>query len=192
MRTTSSHALAELKHQVPTLRRAVVKLNEGFSGDGNAVFSYEEAPTGHRCRPGCAGSCRTACSSKPRVRRGSPIAPNSQTMGGIVERFIDHDVKRSPSAQCRIDPLGQGGVISTHDQVLGGPSGQMFLGCTFPANEAYRLDIQHAGDQVAEVLRQRGVIGRFAVDFLSVKRVSSGSIMPLRSTCAKVERRIRL
>jgi hypothetical protein len=29
-------ALAELKHQVPALRRAVVKLNEGFSGDGNA------------------------------------------------------------------------------------------------------------------------------------------------------------
>jgi hypothetical protein len=86
-----------------------------------------------------------------------------------VERFIDHDEKRSPSAQCRIDPLGHGGVISTHDQVLGGPSGQVFLGCTFPADAEYRLDIQHAGDQVTEVLRQRGVLGRFAIDFVSTK-----------------------
>jgi hypothetical protein len=90
-------------------------------------------------------------------------------MGGIVERFIDCETKRSPSAQCRIDPLGHGGVISTHDQVLGGPSGQVFLGCTFPADAEYRLDIQRAGNQVADVLRQHSVLGRFAVDFVSTK-----------------------
>jgi len=45
----------------------------------------------------------------------------------------------------------------------------MFLGCTFPADAAYRLDIQRVGERVTEALRQRGVIGRFGIDFVSVK-----------------------
>ena len=54
--------------------------------------------------------------------------------------------------------------ISTHDQVLGGASGQVFLGCTFPAMEDYRMDIQNAGMLVADELSKRGVLGRFATD----------------------------
>jgi hypothetical protein len=32
------NALVELKKQNPSLRKAVVELNDGFSGDGNAIF----------------------------------------------------------------------------------------------------------------------------------------------------------
>src|SRR6185503_12157592 len=39
-------ALCELKGRHPELRRAVVKLDEGFSGEGNAMFSFAGAPTG--------------------------------------------------------------------------------------------------------------------------------------------------
>ena len=28
--------------------------------------------------------------------------------------------------------------ISTHDQILGGDSGQIYLGCSFPARDDYR------------------------------------------------------
>lgn len=164
-----TQSLAELKHQVPTLRRAVVKLNEGFSGEGNAVFSYAGAPTGASLLAWLRQELPTRLRFEATGERWEPYCAKFEEMGGIVERFIDHDVKRSPSAQCRIDPLGHGGVISTHDQVLGGPSGQVFLGCTFPADAEYRLDIQRAGDQVTEVLRQRGVLGRFAIDFVSTK-----------------------
>ena len=91
-------------------------------------------------------------------------------MGGIVEEFIEGEVKRSPSAQFRVDPLGELSPISTHDQVLGGQSGQIFLGCRFPADEEYRLQIQESGAKAARVLADKGVLGRFAIDFLSVKR----------------------
>ena len=37
-------ALVELKGRNANLRKAVVKLNEGFSGEGNALFSYQGAP----------------------------------------------------------------------------------------------------------------------------------------------------
>jgi hypothetical protein len=39
-----AHALAELKRKTPALRKVVVKLNEGFSGEGNAVFDLSHAP----------------------------------------------------------------------------------------------------------------------------------------------------
>ena len=90
-------------------------------------------------------------------------------MGGIVEEFVPGAIKRSPSAQFRIDPVGGISAVSTHDQVLGGATGQIFLGCRFPAERAYRLDIQARGAKVARVLAEKGVLGRFGVDFISVK-----------------------
>jgi len=45
----------------------------------------------------------------------------------------------------------------------------VFTGSTFPAHADYRLDIQAAGEKVARDLAQRGVLGRFGVDFVSVK-----------------------
>lgn len=163
-------ALADLKKRLPDLKRAVVKLNEGFSGEGNAVFSYDTAPSSGSLTAWVRRALPQSLKFEAKGESWEPYGAKFEEMGGIVERFIEHNIKRSPSAQCRIDPLGHGGVISTHDQVLGGPSGQIFLGCTFPADAAYRLAIQQAGNQVADVLRQRAVLGRFAIDFVSVKQ----------------------
>ena len=54
-------------------------------------------------------------------------------MGGIVEAFIEGDVKKSPSVQYRITPATIE-TVSTHDQLLGGADGQIFLGAYFPAS----------------------------------------------------------
>jgi hypothetical protein len=89
-------------------------------------------------------------------------------MGSIVEEWIAGPGARSPSVQLRITPLGALEVISTHDQILGGPSGQIFQACTFPADSAYARDIQVLALRVGEVLRTKGVLGRFGVDFVSV------------------------
>ena len=91
-------------------------------------------------------------------------------MGAIVEAFIEGAGKQSPSVQFRIDPAGALEYLSTHDQVLGGPSGQVFLGCRFPADSGYRLAIQHDGAKVAARLASHGVLGRFAIDFVSVRQ----------------------
>jgi PGM1 C-terminal domain len=87
-------------------------------------------------------------------------------MGGIVEEFIEAPEKASPSSQMRISPTGEVLPISTHDQILGGPSGQVFLGCVFPADEAYRMRIQEEAVKVGQVLASHGVVSRFGVDFL--------------------------
>ncbi|MCA9901268.1 MAG: hypothetical protein KC433_23945 [Anaerolineales bacterium] len=162
--------LTHLKEANPNLRRAVVKLNDGFSGEGNAVFSYEGCGINGGLRPWITRELPQRLRFEAATETWDSFRHKFRQMQGIVESWIDGDDKRSPSVQCRINPLGKTEVISTHDQVLGGPSGQIFLGCTFPADAEYRLEIQEAGRRIGEVLQQHGVIGRFAVDFISVKQ----------------------
>jgi hypothetical protein len=170
-------ALAELKERDPALERAVVKLNDGFSGEGNATFSFAGAPAGSEHGGGLRAWARRELPGRLRFEAPGeawePFAAKLAAMGGVVEAFVagaPGAAVRSPSVQCHVDPTGAVQVLSTHDQVLGGPSGQVFLGCTFPADDAYRRALHDAGRRVAEVLRGEGVIGRFAVDFVSVDR----------------------
>jgi hypothetical protein len=164
------NALAELKKKDPLLRKAVIKLNDGFSGEGNGIFSFKEWES------------VKAFDAAELMRRMQMVAddlsPESflqkfNQMGGVVEAFVEGDEKQSPSVQCRIDPDGASRVVSTHDQLLGGESGQVFLGAYFPAQPAYAIEIGRMGAKVAEALQQKGVLGRFAVDFISVKENDS-------------------
>ena len=144
-------ALTELKRRNPRLHRAAVKLNDGFSGEGNAVFSFEGCPREEGLEAWIRVSFPARISFVAPAENWERYRAKFKAMGGIVECFIEGREKRSPSVQCRINPLGQVKAISTHDQLLGGLDGQVFLGCTFPAADAYRLAIQEAGLRVAEV-----------------------------------------
>lgn len=163
-----SAALIALKERDPGLRRAVVKLNDGFSGEGNAIFDYRAGEDAAALKSRVAEGLRAMNFVAP-GEGWDGFATKFREMGGIVEAFIEGRTKRSPSAQYRIDPLGRLDVISTHDQVTSGTAGQVFEGCRFPANGAYRMEIQAAGLQAAERLRAEGVLGRFGVDFISVR-----------------------
>lgn len=163
-------ALLQLKRNNPQLRKAVIKMNDGFSGDGNAIFRFPKALL-EETNPLAMIQERLAHQTTM-VADGldySSFMQKFQSMGGIVEEFIEGQIKESPSVQLRINPLGESEVISTHDQVLGGESGQVFLGATFPANFEYTYEIATIGKKVADELRQEGVLGRFGIDFISVK-----------------------
>jgi hypothetical protein len=67
-------------------------------------------------------------------------------------------------------------ILSTHDQILGGPDGQIYLGCRFPADEAYRLRLQDLGMRVGRVLAQKGAIERYSVDFVAVHQPNSSGV----------------
>ncbi len=163
------NAISDLKLNDPSLKKAVVKMNDGFSGEGNAVFSYEGIEEQSEWRSWIAAQL----SSRLKIVAGDlsyhEFMYKFQSMGGIVEAFVEGDVKTSPSVQCRINPLGDCKVISTHDQEVGGESGQVFLGAHFPANQDYAIPIGGYGLKVAEALQAKGVMGRFSVDFISVK-----------------------
>jgi hypothetical protein len=156
-------ALESLKRRRPGVRRAVVKLNDGFSGEGSATFTFPKADGDRRGLEKALRSVRFGVAGE----RFGCFFEKLQRMGGIVEEFLEGTDVRSPSVQLRIDP--QGGVVclSTHDQILGGPTGQLFLGCRFPASDDYRLDIQDAARRIGQELARRGVVSRFGVDFLA-------------------------
>jgi hypothetical protein len=171
-----AEALAELWEANPTLRRAVIKLNEGFSGEGNAVFEYQTASevapgrASHAARVDGLREALAALAFSGPKETWPHFRASMERLGGVVEEFIEGVEKRSPCAQLRIDPTGALEAISTHDQVLGGPKGQTYLGCRFPADPEYRLDIQSDSIKVGEVLVSKGVVGRVAVDFVVVER----------------------
>lgn len=89
-----------------------------------------------------------------------------------MEERVSGEEVRSPSVQLHITPLGVLEVLSTHDQVLGGPSGQSYEGCRFPADTAYAGAITESARKVGKVLAEKGVLGRFALDYVVVRRGS--------------------
>ena len=96
--------------------------------------------------------------------------------GGLVEAWLeDGEAVRSPSVQGIIHPGGDGRpgeveVLSSHEQVLGGANGQTYLGCRFPAAEAYRAELLRHGRAVGEALAAEGALERYAVDFIARRR----------------------
>jgi len=163
-----AEAIAALKRRRPALPAAVVKLDEGFSGEGNATFDLRQAPDGSGLAAWVRRRLPTELVFEAKDESWETYSGKLSTMGGIVECFVSGADPASPSVQCRIDPVGHIEVVSTHDQVLGGPTGQIFLGCRFPAAPEYRGELHDAGKRIGAVLRDRGVIGRFGVDFMSV------------------------
>jgi hypothetical protein len=161
-----SKALYDLKKKYPSLRRAVVKVNDGFSGDGNGIFNYEKDDDYEKILKQLDQRLKMVASDLSY----DMFLEKFTQMGGVVEEFIEGDVKASPSVQCRVSPTGHVLVCSTHDQELGGDTGQVFLGAYFPAHRDYAAEIAKMGKIISENLKEKGVWGRFAIDFISVKK----------------------
>ena len=117
-------ALREIRSRSPGARGAVLKLDKGVSGLGNALVDLEAA--GHDPRAGME-------LEDPELDLDEYLAALDDE-GGIVEERIEGEVFRSPSVQLRMSPAGQVDIMSTHDQVLGGPHRQTYIGCHFPAD----------------------------------------------------------
>lgn len=162
-------ALAELKKHHPQVRKAVVKINDGFSGDGNAIFSYAGIEDAADAKQWIDEKFREKLKIVAGDLSFDMFLLKYKEMGGIVEAFVDGERKESPSVQCRITPSGISEVLSTHDQELSGESGQVYVGAQFPASAEYAIEIGRMGKKVSDILLEKGVLGRFAIDFISVK-----------------------
>lgn len=169
-----SELTADLWERQPDLKRIVIKLNEGFSGEGNALLllnDLAEVAPGKADRQARVIAIQAAF-SKLRFQCDAETWPAFEKkigeLGAIAEAFIEGDQKFSPSVQGRVTPKGDVEILSTHDQVLGGPDGQIFLGCTFPAADDYRMALQEMGRKVGQNLAEKGALERYSVDFIAV------------------------
>jgi len=177
-----AEAAADLWERQTQLKRIVIKLNEGFSGEGNAVLDLrqipEAAPTraSHTQRVEALITQMEYLSFQGSEETWENFAGRIPELGAIAEAFIEGDEKRSPSVQGYITPNGEVKILSTHDQILGGPDGQIYLGCRFPADEAYRLRLQTLGMQVGRILADKGAIERYGVDFVAVRQPEDSAL----------------
>jgi hypothetical protein len=163
-------AIRDIRRRRPDSTNVIVKLNEGVSGLGNATISLRDLPP--------AGSAGETAALGQRVETMQPetdMVPLEDFVkilsrdGGVVERRVGGGEVRSPSVQMRITPLGELEILSTHDQLLGGPGGQVYFGASFPADPAYAPAITREAEKVGRRLVGEGVLGRFAIDFVVVR-----------------------
>jgi hypothetical protein len=162
-------AVVALKEMYPDLKKAVLKLNDGFSGEGNAIVNYPENLANRELFDWIQNNLYKEIVPVAKDLSIEKYVRMFSEMNGVVEAFIEGDIKMSPSVQCRINPLGQVEIIATHDQVLGGSNAQIYIGAHFPCNESYRAEIAGLGKIIGEELKNKGVLGRFSIDFISVK-----------------------
>jgi hypothetical protein len=168
-------ALERVAMARPGIRRAVVKLNESFAGEGNGVYRFSQPLPSDREERLLAISRGLEKMEWPGNRETlGEFLRKLGEMGGIVEEWIEAEEIESPSVQMQVHPDGSLEIISTHDQVLGGSTGQAYLGCRFPADERYRAPILEAGWRIGQVLAKNGALGRFGVDFV-VGRKAGGA-----------------
>jgi len=163
-------AITQMRARKPSIEQVMVKLNEGVSGEGNAIVDLNALPG--------PGSSKEVAMLKERIRamqfESEGVTYESymrklQERWAVVEQRIVGEEFRSPSVQLRVTPLGRVELLSTHDQLLGGPSGQSYLGCVFPADTGYAALITREAAKIGGRLAKEGVIGRFALDFVVVR-----------------------
>jgi pheganomycin biosynthesis PGM1-like protein len=168
-------AICRLRAKKRSLEQVLVKLNEGVSGEGNALVELRDLP-----EPGAGSEAQAirervkAMSFELKGATYDGYAAKLDERGAIVEERISGEEYRSPSVQLRVTPLGKVELLSTHDQVLGGPSGQSYMGCRFPADPGYAAMITQEATKVGNRLAREGVIGRFAIDFVTVRSPDGG------------------
>ena len=152
-------SITAIQKERPQADAVVIKLDNGFSGQGNAIvdlrtlrFPLHESPT-------------VFCAAEESwLSFSAKIAEE----GAIVEELVRGEGITSPSVQLRIAPGGSIETLSTHDQILGGPDDQVYLGCRFPARSDYRRRILDFALETAKVLAAEGVFGPFGIDFVVV------------------------
>jgi hypothetical protein len=163
-------AIDEMLVTRSTMSQVIVKLNDGVSGTGNALVDLADIagldPAERRAE--IVERVRQMQFESPRILFDWYVA-KLESDGGIVEERIIGEDLLSPSVQLRVRPDHSVELLSTHDQLLGGASGQSYLGCTFPADPAYSRLISAPARAIGERLATEGVIGRFAVDFVVVR-----------------------
>ena len=147
-------ALAALRARRPDLARAVIKLDEGTLGQGNAIVALDDLDLADALAP----EYRAALDAQP----------------AVVEALIDGEESHSPSVQVQVTPAGAVRVLGTHDQVLAGPLGHTFAGARFPADPRYGPAVTAAAVRVGERLAAEGMVGRFALDFVVARDGDAG------------------
>eukprot|EP00457_Paulinella_chromatophora_P003616 gb/GEZN01003624.1/.p1 GENE.gb/GEZN01003624.1/~~gb/GEZN01003624.1/.p1 ORF type:complete len:644 (+),score=74.04 gb/GEZN01003624.1/:101-2032(+) len=173
-----------------SLRRVIVKINDGVCGLGNAVYELPDMSQLGSDEERVALVAKELLTDK--LCKDKSVSTQFYfskclSSGAIVEEFEKKEELRSPSCQVLIGPGGDVSILSTHEQVL---DGLHYEGCIFPAREEYRLQLMEAGMKLGKALAAAGVRDRLAVDFIAWP-VTQGSTGQVKWKIAAIEINLR-
>ena len=157
-------AIEHIRARRPDAVGVVVKHDDSGAGDGNTIVALRDADN----EPLAAAALRAAIASLPEWYLADLAA------GGVVEELVAGERTSSPSVQFDMFPGGGVRVLATHDQLLGGDNGQVYVGCRFPADPAYASELARYGASVGAELARRGGIGRASADFIAAHDSAGG------------------
>ncbi|TGG93041.1 MAG: carboxylate-amine ligase [Aphanocapsa feldmannii 277cV] len=150
------------------IEQVIVKLEDGFSGEGNALLDLRPLLDGSRLD---RRRLHTALMDNLIPMAGGLNAAAFWDLfereGGVLEERVRGQGFCSPSVQLYLHPDRRVEVVSTHDQVLGGADDQVYLGCRFPARSIYRQQLHQMGLTVGQALAAEGAMDRCAVDTIA-------------------------
>jgi hypothetical protein len=164
-------AIQQMRQDNPGLRGVIIKHDDSGAGDGNVVVGLADLDDEAALRRRLDGLPRWYIEDLAR--------------GGVVEALVSGDRFTSPSVQVDIRPGGEVQVLATHEQQLGGVSGQVYMGCRFPADTAYAPVLAEYGRRVGEALARQGALGRFALDFAAVEQDATWHVVALEINLRK-------
>jgi len=149
-------AVTVIRAARPAAAGVVVKLDDSGAGDGNIVIDLRQPDA---------------------LRRALDALPDwyvaDLAAGGVAEELIAGSPLASPSVQVDMHPDGSVHVLATHEQLLGGATGQVYMGCRFPADAEYAPQLAVHGRAVGELLARRGARGRAGIDFMAARTTSN-------------------
>lgn len=148
-------AIDRLREEHPALESVVVKLDNSVAGVGNLVIPLRDPD----------GTTSPAATVSERVASMPDWYLDELRDGAVVEAYVTADRCSSPSVQLEVTPDHRAVVLATHEQVLGGENGQVYLGCRFPASRDYATRLTTYGRRIGEQLAARGALGLLSVDF---------------------------
>lgn len=174
-----SLAMAKLMKNYPYYKKLVIKLDQSASGRGNSIFDVKEfLKTNHIEINVHTDVKKLATIIRKKMNEYLSFQMPNQNFteymkqfdkgGGIVELYIPGDIKYSPSTRILVTSQGEPKVLSAHEQILGGPDKQKYLGSSFPCMESHRKLIINESKKIAKYMANKGILGNFSVDFVIV------------------------
>ena len=162
-----TQAIEELALSHGDIQQLVVKLNRMAGGRGNAPLAL--ALGEWRQRPGAERQRQLRQALKQLAIPLAHWRAELECHGAIAQERIGGPAGAlsSPSVQLWIDQAGAVEIVSTHEQCLGGPHGQSFQGCRFPARQAYAQEAMAMAERVGEHLAALGCRGPVLLDLLA-------------------------
>ncbi|MFH1537150.1 MAG: peptide ligase PGM1-related protein, partial [Patescibacteria group bacterium] len=159
-------AICQMKKKDKKLEKVVLKFNYSFSGGGNAILNVKKLPS------------KKEDAYNYMLRYLRPVEEDLSNKkylekyfqhGGIVEEWMMQENTGSPSVQLAIKPNKEVEITSTHEQLLA-EDRQTFLGCRYPARKKSLIAIKESSLKIGRHLAKKGIIGRFAIDFIVQKK----------------------